>query len=232
MQAYVINLSARTDRWEAVLSQWNLDPLPLNRIEAVASQSIPLSETFFLPAPVVANWMSQCKTYRKFLTSTDSHALILEDDFLIGSTDLNKIRDICMTHEFDFLQLGYLRNSILDVFNVRFTNIRDVILKFINSASRKGLLPKFLNNKLLVLEQIGIPYSVVLNDARAGSHAYIISRKFAEKMLTLNQPTFLPTDALFMAISNLRFLRMGRLRKNRIRQSNSPSSITSRFISI
>lgn len=230
MQAYVINLNARTDRWGSVQRQWEKQDIPLTRIEAIESNSISLDKRIFLPAPVVANWHSQKLVFSEFLATSESFALVFEDDFLIRNTNLQKIAMKFEAHEFDFLQLGFLRNSYLDYLNVLITNLRDLFLKLLNRASNNfGVLRSF-SRRLLVAEQTRVPFSIVLNDARAGSHAYLISRKFAETMLSVNEPAFLATDGLFIAIANLRFLKMGRMRSNLIRQSNSPSSITSRFI--
>ena len=230
MQAYVINLNVRTDRWDSVLSQWRFQTIPLNRIEAIDSNSISRAEASFLPPPVVANWRSQCLAYREFLSTNDSHALILEDDFMLGKIKLSLAIMEFQSQNFDFLQLGYLYNSYSDYFNIWISNFRDLNLKILNRTSAGNPFLRESSKKMLVSEQAQVPFSVVLNDARAGSHAYLISRKFAEFMLTINEPTFLATDGLFIAIANLRFLKMGRLRSNSVKQSNSPSSITSRFI--
>lgn len=230
MRAYVINLTSRTDRWDACTTQWTFKSIPLHRIEAVESSSIPKEETEFLPTQVVANWQSQCRTFREFLSTSESHALVLEDDFMLGGIELTKYVNYFQSGNFDFLQLGYLNNSLGDRFNVFAVNMRDLILKLLNRVAKRFSKMRGLLQKLLVSEQSHIPFSIVMNDPRAGSHAYLISREFAENMLLINKPTFLATDGLFIAIGNLRFLKMGRLRKNLVKQSDSPSSITSRFI--
>ena len=228
MKAYVINLESRTDRWESVGKQWADRPEVLVRIDAVNSISISSAQTQFLPNPVVANWLSQCKAFREFLRTDDQYALILEDDFLLSKIELGNCLDLVKVGRLDFLQLGYLYNSYSDFLFIKITNFRDLILKLINRGS-KHFRMRF-SNRLLVREQSDVNFRIVLNSAGAGSHAYIISRKFAEEMLQINDPVFLAADGLFIAIANLRFLKMGRLRVNRVKQSNSPSSITKRFV--
>jgi len=228
MKAYVINLKSRTDRWESVTKQWANRPEVLVRIDAVNSDSISNAQTHFLPNPVVANWLSQCKAFKEFLSTDDQYALILEDDFLLSRIDLGDCLDLVKVGRLDFLQLGYLYNSYSDFLFIKITNFRDLILKLLNRCS-KDFKMRF-SNRLLVKEQSGVDFRIVLNSAGAGSHAYIISRKFAEEMLQINDPVFLAADGLFIAIANLRFLKMGRLRVNKVRQSNSPSSITKRFV--
>lgn len=228
MKAYVINLRNRVDRWQAVSNQWGARSQTLIRVDAVNSADVLPSQTEFLPTPVVANWMSQCKVYREFLDSNDQYALVLEDDCILGDADLTLLQNLAEACDLDFLQLGYLYNSSIDYFMIKATNLRDFSLKILSGISSK--LKSKYSQRLLLKEQEDIKFSIVLNHAGAGSHAYIVSRKFAEEMLKLNSPMFLATDGLFIAIAGLRFLRMGRLRRNLIKQSNSPSSITKRFV--
>lgn len=228
MKAYVINLESRTDRWESVRKQWADRPEVLVRVEAVNSNSISNAQTHFLPEPVVANWFSQCNAFREFLSTDDQYALILEDDFLLSKVDLTECLELIRVGRLDFLQLGYLYNSYSDFLFIKITNYRDLILKALNRSLNHFKLG--VSNRFLVQEQTDINFKIVLNNAGAGAHAYIISRKFAEEMLQINYPVFLAADGLFIAIANLRFLKMGRLRSNKVRQSNSPSSITKRFV--
>jgi GR25 family glycosyltransferase involved in LPS biosynthesis len=231
VNAYVINLADRTDRWESVLSQWTANSIPLIRIEAVPSSSILKPQAAFLPPPVIANWSSQCLVYKTFLSTDDEYALVFEDDFLLKNAVLEEYLELVKTADLDFLQLGFLYNSFSDLVSVKITNFRDLFLKFLNWCAGNFTSLSFLHEKMTVREQQQIDFSIVLNDARAGSHAYLISRKFATTMLGINSPVFLAADGLFISISGLRFLKMGRFRKNIIRQSKSPTSITRRFIS-
>jgi GR25 family glycosyltransferase involved in LPS biosynthesis len=228
MKAYVINLDIRADRWDSVVKQWENRNEALIRVSAVESNSISESQSKYLPPQVVANWMSQRKVFSDFLSTNDSYAIILEDDFVLGDTDLNRYFEIMKNSKLDFLQLGYLYNSLLDFIWIKAINLRDVLLKSLSFFAFK--LDSPLSAKLLLKEQKQVNFQIVLNHAGAGSHAYIVSRKFAEEMLVINTPVFLAADGLFIAISNLRFLKMGRLRSNRVKQSNSPSSITKRFV--
>jgi GR25 family glycosyltransferase involved in LPS biosynthesis len=228
MKAYVINLDTRADRWDSVVKQWENRTETLIRVSAVESSSILESHSKYLPPQVVANWKSQCKVFSEFLSSKDLYALVLEDDFILGDTDLNGCLEVMQNSKLDFLQLGYLYNSPLDFIWIKAINLQDVLLKFLSFFAFKLASP--LSSRILLKEQKQVDFGIVLNHAGAGSHAYIVSRKFAEEMLVINTPVFLAADGLFIAISNLRFLKMGRLRRNRVKQSNSPSSITKRFV--
>lgn len=231
MKAYVINLADRTDRWESVISQWTPSNIPLIRIEAVASSSILKAQAAFLPPPVIANWSSQCLVYKTFLSTNDEYAIVFEDDFLLNNMALEECLEMVKATNLDFLQLGFLYNSFSDYVSVKIVNFRDSVLKFLNWNAGHCSSLSFLHKKMIIREQERINFRIVLNDARAGSHAYLISRKFAAAMLGINSPVFLAADGLFISISGLRFLKMGRLRKNIVRQSKSPTSITRRFIS-
>lgn len=233
MNAYVINLKDRTDRWGSVVAQRHRIPFTLIRVEAVNSGTIESSHNSLLPPPVIANWKSQCLVYESFLESDDEYAFVFEDDFVLRKVKLEKCLNLVKSCNMDFLQLGYLNNSVDDLINAKISNFKDLLFKALLLIFKLPFVPssKFFASKLLIREQEKIHYSIVLNEVRAGTHAYIVSRRFAETMLSINKPIFLAADGLFIAIAGLRFLKMGRLRRNMVRQSASPSSITSRFIS-
>jgi GR25 family glycosyltransferase involved in LPS biosynthesis len=142
MKAYVINLESRTDRWESVVKQWANRPEVLVRIDAVNSISISSAQTQFLPEPVVANWFSQCKAFREFLSTDDQYALIFEDDFLLSKVDLADCLDLIKVGRLDFLQLGYLYNSYSEFLFIKITNFRDLTLKLLFF---QFVLPEYLH---------------------------------------------------------------------------------------
>jgi hypothetical protein len=82
----------------------------------------------------------------------------------------------------------------------------------------------------IVQEQENVPWGVVPNHIRPGGQSYIVSRRFASAALSMNTPTFNTTDAFYMSLGDVRTFRMYRMRKNLIKQSNSPSSVEQRFI--
>jgi hypothetical protein len=226
MQAYVINLLDRSDRWAQAISQQTLLGYKINRLDAVSINSNSLVGEIFTASGVAATWKSHQKAMSQFLETQEAFSLVLEDDFdVIGKISID-LEQLMLKLDLDFLQLGYLTPHILDRLYITLANIQDLLLKA--CAKLLWILP-MMSKKLLIREQLDIPLAIVLNDIRAGGQAYIVSRKFAEAAQSMNTPTFLSTDGLFMALGVSRNFRMARLRRMWISQTNSPSSVTNRF---
>jgi GR25 family glycosyltransferase involved in LPS biosynthesis len=231
MEAYVINMESRADRWRGVLDQSSLLGIPFLRIPAEPHGLINWSQERFAPAGVISTWKSHQKAMRTFLESVDSHGLILEDDFVASCNLAELIEKSIFDSNVDFVQLGFLYTSPQQFLAVKFAN-------FLNNAFRLiGLVANLLRfkfptlaNKTVLLETASIPYGLIPNDIRAGGHAYIVSRKFASAAQELNTPVFLSTDGVYMSLGWMRAFRMYRVRLNKVRQSNSQSSVEGRTI--
>jgi GR25 family glycosyltransferase involved in LPS biosynthesis len=230
MQAYIINLDERRDRWLSVESQLRNSNWSFSRVSAIDGSKIN-KETLCAPG-VTAIWLSHLKAMERFLASEDQFALILEDDFNINKwNNLNSIIQKSIMANFDFVQIGYLKTSPFNSIGISTQNFLDLILKILVFVSRFSFLGKFsFFSRLLIQEQLNIPKDFVLNDIRAGAHCYLINRKFAIFALGINSPVFLSTDLLYMSLGHMRSLRMLRVRKSIVRQSNSPSSVAERFL--
>jgi GR25 family glycosyltransferase involved in LPS biosynthesis len=224
MDAFIINLKQRTDRWDDCMKQKALLNANLIRVEAISSMSSHVEMEEFAAPGVAATWKSHQKAMKEFLGTEQSFALILEDDFVVRKKLSEEIYVFMERKNYDFLQLGYLTPHYLDFIAVKIWNLQDLVLKIFAKIHKN----KFFG-KHLIYEQQGIPYSIVLNDIRAGGHAYIISRRFAEACQQMNNPVFLSTDGMFMALGVSRNFKTGRLRRSMFKQSNSPSSVLKRF---
>jgi GR25 family glycosyltransferase involved in LPS biosynthesis len=228
---YVINLEQRTDRWDSVISESLRNKLDLTRVDAVVAGSIDASNCIYMPPGVVATWKSHQSVFREFLSTSDPYCLILEDDFVVPrmSHKLN-----AALHEgyasFDFIQVGFLITSNIEYVDFKLQNWFDMLKKLLSIQFFRLGRMRYFSNKLTVSEQIGVPSELVLNDIRAGGHAYIISRRFAEAGLKMNEPVFFSTDGVFMALGKSRNFKMARFRKPFINQTNSPTSVSQRFI--
>lgn len=228
---YVINLKQRTDRWDSVISESLKNKLELTRVDAVVADSIDANDCIYMPPGVVATWRSHQSVFREFLSSSDPYCLILEDDFIIPRMSL-KLRTTLQEGyaSFDFIQVGFLITSRIEYIDFKLQNWFDVLKKLLSfEFFGLGRISSF-SNKLTVTEQISVPSELVLNDIRAGGHAYIISRRFAEAGLKMNDPVFFSTDGVFMALGKSRSFKMARFRKSLINQTNSPTSVSQRFI--
>ena len=59
-----------------------------------------------------------------------------------------------------------------------------------------------------------------------GTHAYIMSSKFAHAVLSFNYPVYLPADLAMMELTKTKKYNVFRLNRSLIDQSDSPSSIS------
>ncbi len=229
MRAYVINLDSRIDRWSEVHAQRDRLGVDIHRVSAVSVKSVVVSP---LVTPVIAaTWQSHQKAMSQFLETEEKYALIMEDDFVLSSRWNQELIHLGLALNADFFQLGFLITNTLDRFHIILTGTFDWLLKILcNLANHSMFVRNKVGKKLLIREQLGIPFKVVLNDIRPGAHAYIVSRRFAEAALKINSPEFLSADAVYMSMGWMRSFRLLRFRRSLIGQSDSETSITERFL--
>ena len=231
VRAYVINLKDRVDRWDSVQKQLNELGLNITRVEAFNKNDLRENESQFVALGVAATWKSHQLAMQRFLESSDEFGLIMEDDFSLKKSWKIQIITQAVSLNPDFFQLGYLVTSPVDRIELALANSFDVLLKSINNlCSFSSLFNSKFGARLLVSEQKGLPWAVVANDIRAGGHAYIVSRKFAEASVFMNTPAFTSTDGVFISLGDVRSFRMYRSRKSVIDQTNSPTSVEQRFL--
>lgn len=224
----MINLKSRTDRWISVEKQTQSLGIPLIRVDAVSKDQV-LGEPFVTPA-VAAAWFSHKKAMSLFLGTQDEYALILEDDFVLQDSWSNFNFSNYKSLDIDFLQIGYLVTTPLDLLELKIKAAADLILKFLTWISHARILEKTnLRKKVLIREQLDLPLHLVASDIRPGAHAYIVSRKFALAMQQINSPVILSTDALYIALGWMRSFKFVRFRKSAVSQSDSVTSIDDRF---
>jgi len=228
---YVINLEQRTDRWVSVINESLKNNLELTRVDAVVAGSMDTSECVYMPPGVVATWKSHQAAFREFLSTSDPFCLILEDDFVIPKMTRKLSMALKEGYKtFDFIQVGFLITSRFEYFDFKFQNLFDIFKKILAFGFFPINKRKFLASRLSISEQKSVPLELVMNDIRAGGHGYIISRRFAEAGLEMNEPVFFSTDGVFMALGKSRSFKMARFRKSLIDQTNSPTSVSQRFI--
>lgn len=231
VRAYIINLKDRVDRWDSVQKQLNDLGLSITRVEAINKNDLRENESQFVALGVAATWKSHQLAMQRFLESSDEFGLIMEDDFYLKKSWKIQIMTQAISLNPDFFQLGYLVTSPVDRIEMALANSFDVVLKLINKfCSFSSLFKKRFGARLLVSEQSGLPWSVVANDIRAGGHAYLVSRKFAEASVFMNTPAFTSADGVFMSLGDVRSFRMYRIRKSVIDQTDSPTSVEQRYL--
>lgn len=199
---YVINLKRRPDR----LAQMVEDYGPIfHRIEAVDGSDTELglaSENFCTPSES-ACWISHQKVWERIISDQVDFGLVLEDDALINpsfviSEVLSLSASFMKTNDIDLLQLGFFQDL----------------------GRKKSLLIKL---GILKSQQVPIDFlsNVHPDQHGIGTHAYVISRKGAEKLIRINRPVFLAADAALMYIAQ------GQKRSQKIRIWQIQTSIFS-----
>jgi GR25 family glycosyltransferase involved in LPS biosynthesis len=206
---YVINLDERLDKLTFVARQINKLGLSFERISACKfNDSKIINSDFVAPARVQANWISHLDAYQKLIDSRDSYCLILEDDCEISEKGISflKLLNEMKSLDFDILQIGFLENKF-KVYSILSSRIK---LKFLNMLNTKIMcIDKFhfqsrINNyvkrKLFELE-FTIEQSKKLNldnlivpEVLSGTHAYLINKEIAKKILQYNRPIVMGAD--------------------------------------
>ena len=231
----LINLDSRTDRLEQSLTEARRWGLSIERVGAIpASEAGESDEGRGLSAARRACWTSHQKCWALLAESNFDQALVLEDDvqFL---RDINPIirlfPTLRKTSQVECLQLGFLEGS--DLGGRRGTRLVASMLDLTLSsgfvrhrALRTTLGSQALNQRMITrtLGQSGIPGSVQ-QTWRPGTHAYLIGRDFAERLLEFNSPPFLSADGAFLALASEKCHGIWSLDVSQARQRDTVSDI-------
>jgi GR25 family glycosyltransferase involved in LPS biosynthesis len=232
MNAYLINLDGRPDRLSSATVQLHNLGINFRRIPAI-SPDRDFAELFpFVTPGIAAIWLSHMKALSTFLATEEEFALILEDDFEI-KVGREKFYEMLATSDaFDFLQIGFLVTNAIDAIQFIFHNLKDFFLKTLNKFSKTSMpFSQFIRSKYLVYDQDETHVLIVKHNVRAGAHAYVVNREFAQVLLQLNRPIIFSTDQFYISLATMRSFKMARVRKSIVSQSSSQSSIQKRFTS-
>lgn len=231
MRSIVLNLDERTDRWRESVAQSNLLPFPIERFSAVRSKSVETAGSMLVTPQVWACAESHRQIYDRLAQSGDPYWLILEDDFVVHSQPLlAKAVEIFESSSLDFLQVGYLKLGPTYRLSTAVMTLRSRTYRCVHSLSRSGVQSlDSISKRRFVVEHASAPRGVVLDDVRAGSHAYLVKSSMANVLMNLNTPCFVAADGFLMTVASMRAFRMGRLVGSAIGQSSSQPSIESRF---
>ena len=224
---FLINLDDRKDRLDSSTKQLNEMDLQFVRVSAVPSADVEVS--IFLTDPVLACWKSHIKTYSILIESEVEYALILEDDFLIKNPKkFSRFLQSLETESSDLLQIGFLLPGVFSRLRWIFEELEKVIFYSLGVVSRIiGL--KSLSNRLRVAEASSASVRYTQSSFLPGTHAYLINRKMASALVSLDSPQF-SADEFFIALSKMRSFKMARLWRSLVTQSNSAPSISHRFV--
>ena len=224
---FLINLDDRNDRLDSSTKQLNKVGLEFTRVSALPSKDV--EESIFLTDSVLACWKSHLKTYSILVESDLEYALILEDDFLLKNPKkFSKFLTSLETERYDLLQIGFILPGIFNRLRWIFEELEKVIFYSIGSVSRIiGL--RSLSQRLRIAEANSASLRYTQSSFLPGTHAYLINRKMAAALTSLDSPQF-SADEFFIALSKMRSFRMARFWRSLINQNNSAPSINDRFV--
>lgn len=189
LHAYVINLERRPDRLAQVRNGLERTGLNWTRVVAVDGQTLnsrreTISALALTDDFTAACWMSHVLALKEFLNSSHTHALILEDDIdlsqPIALNEMGEWLEVMEEFRLDLLQVGYIDG-------------RGILFRFKRWAAlyRRKNLPMAKSGQRLKL-----------NSCAVGAHGYLINRRAARAMAMINQPVWLPTDAVMMYLAD------------------------------
>jgi GR25 family glycosyltransferase involved in LPS biosynthesis len=228
--AYLINLDRRPDRWDKFVEKSTGLNLPITRLAAVDGLLLP-QDKLKLPMPVAACWMSHQLVAKQFLQSGAEYCLVLEDDIDLDRKAILRLENLCQKEfkDLDLLQIGFCVSHDRLSNRVRYsTQCRLVKLMFHSKLLRLKVSRRFLESiygyEFCVQKSLGQP--VAMQTFELGTHAYVMSSKFAKAILSFNNPVYLPADLALMELAKTEKYSVFRLIESLINQNDSPSSIS------
>ena len=248
-QVFVINLPKRVDR--KLNSLERLTKVGLNAEVFAAtdgSKNLDSPRSGFAPNNVNALWDSHKRIWEKFVSLDQNLCFVFEDDVEFDENSA-KVIELIVTIDpdsFDIIQLGFLplsarwNNALSDYFFIISSRVKSCIWSGIEIVFGQFLLKIGLQNSSYlkrVQNRINRASSETefakhmgekirfIREFRSGTHAYIISRSGAEKMIRYNQPVILGADLAFQMLAISQSLRIFRLEFSIAGQDNSIPSI-------
>ncbi len=213
MEIFVINLARRPERLSSINAR--LDDLGLASTTIVALDARDLGD---LPAGTLVSpssyacWASHLLAHQAFLSSGETHALILEDDAVLDVsldwiTLLSDMPAEMTRHSLDYLQLGYISTLY------RSDSLRKLVRQALSAD-----IPKFdlvmANRRFRALDGV----------SRAGSHGYVLTQEMANLLQHHHQPAWVNPDGFLERLASSRrdahTLRMACLQRSVISQES------------
>lgn len=208
MLTLVINLDRDSERLTLATSELSKVNLTPTRVSAIPGSALDHNESLMPNLNAAACWLSHVKSMQIFLESGFDLALICEDDLVIRNPKVFKrvLREASTLNN-DITQLGFLTHGFLE----RLMNFRQWVISLRSSRSNYSR------------------YIFVPDDFLAGAHCYLISRKGAKLLVSLNQPPSIAADGVMQGMVRAKSLQGMRTRKSYVDQRDGISRITNQF---
>lgn len=212
---YVINLDRREDRLQDISAGLGKLGIMFSRIQAVdGSRDKASPDTKLLSAGHQACWESHQLAFKAFLKDETPYALILEDDAEVSGLSEKVVAHIA----------GFMEETELDVLQLGFISH---LYKFPRVSPLIQAVGAFFGRRVVRVGGLGL---AVFAEFRAGTHAYMVSKKAAEELIGANLPATLAADnfmaALAFANGKDSEVRMARLWRSRVGQRSRLSRST------
>jgi GR25 family glycosyltransferase involved in LPS biosynthesis len=175
--------------------------------------------------------MSHQAVAEEFLNTGAEYCLVLEDDIDLNDKSVAGLKNLWekSLKDIDLLQIGFcvshnrLSNRIVHSTQYSLVELlyRFGLLKF---SIFRNVLRLTYGYEFCDLRQIKQPVAAMTFEL--GTHAYIMSSKFAQAMCAFNHPVYLPADLAMMELTKTHQYKVFRLNRSLIDQSDSPSSIS------
>ena len=251
VKSYVINLPTRLDRKINSLKRISGIGQTPQIIAAISGDDVErLNYEGTAPRNVIALWQSHRKVWQHFLATNDDACFVFEDDVQFANGSSKVIASISRLdfNTFDVLQIGFLPlnsrwNYVLSEFLIYFRiKVSRIVIKNLiklfsfpilsNTRILKAtsLRSKLVSRNLRIeeldeLEQKIDGNVILLSEFRSGTHAYLVTRRGAQKLLDYNVPTILGADLAFQMLAISMSLRVLRLSSSVAGQDDTPVSV-------
>jgi GR25 family glycosyltransferase involved in LPS biosynthesis len=251
VKSYVINLSTRPDRKMNSLKRISGIGQNPQIIAAISGDDVELlNYEGTAPRNVIALWQSHRKVWQHFLTTNDDACFVFEDDVQFSNGSSKVIASISRLdfNTFDVLQIGFLPlnsrwNYVLSEFLIYFRiKVSRIVVKnlvklfsfpILNNTrilKATSLRSKLTSKKLRIEELVELEQKIdgnviLLSEFRSGTHAYLVTKRAAQKLLDYNVPTILGADLAFQMLAISMSLRVLRLSSSVAGQDDTPVSV-------
>jgi GR25 family glycosyltransferase involved in LPS biosynthesis len=223
----LINLDRDVERLKSSVEEFSKLGMTFTRISATTSENLENPSSFAFKRSVEACWASHLSALQVLVESDNTFAIVYEDDFFIkNEKTFKKNLTQLQNHDFDLVQLGYLSIGFKNKLIVLIENTQALLFRFFLVLGNLGvpLFRENLSRQRINLIQ-GTPRHFVPNSFQPGTHAYMISRSLAEKILAEYKTFLLPTDGFYNALANAGGIVSFRASKSLVNQKNFPGSM-------
>jgi GR25 family glycosyltransferase involved in LPS biosynthesis len=225
--ALLINLDKDHDRLKSSVEEFSKLGMTFTRITATTSERLENPSSFDFMRSVEACWASHMSALQVLVQSGSSFALVFEDDFLVKNENkFKRTLNALENYEFDLIQLGYLSLGFKNRCIILIENTQTLLLRLFLILGKLGL-PVFRKN--MERRRINLihntPRHFVPNSFQPGTHAYIISRSLAERILIEHKTFLLPADGFFNALASAGGIVSFRVAKSLVKQKNFTGSM-------